>query len=138
MASMDFSGREAQTRTMLEPDPTDLIDVTALDTGDATVVTVSGDVDMQTAPVLAKALLDVVSRQPALVVVDLSGVEFLASRGLAVLVEAQEAAEGAGGRLCLAGGGHAVQRPLEATALDEIFDHYPTAEAALAEHTGAG
>lgn len=137
MTSTDSCGRHAQTDAALEPDSTALIQVTALDIGGATVVTVGGEVDMQTAPVLAEALLDAVDRDTALVVVDLDGVEFLASRGLAVLIEAREAAEHAGRALCLAGGGHAVRRPLEATGLDKIFDCFPTAEAALASRGAA-
>src|SRR6476619_2746554 len=57
--------------------------------GQATVLTVSGEVDMLTAPQLAEAIHNALAGRPAALVVDLSKVEFLASAGMTVLVTAQ-------------------------------------------------
>ena len=54
----------------------------------STVVTLSGDIDIQTAPVLREALAALPSTEQT-VVVDLSGVEFLDSSGLGALVGAR-------------------------------------------------
>lgn len=55
---------------------------------DALVLAVTGEVDMTTAPELAKAI-ELVSDHTASVVVDLSGVTFLDSSGLGALLRAQ-------------------------------------------------
>ena len=52
------------------------------------VFTVAGTVDWATAAQLADAVFTAVSAEPAVLVVDLTGVTFLSSAGLAVLVDA--------------------------------------------------
>ena len=58
----------------------------------AVIVTAVGEVDLATAEHLAVAVRAAFSGQPGAVVIDLSGVEFLASTGLAVLAEAERTA----------------------------------------------
>lgn len=55
----------------------------------AVVVTVSGEVDMLSAPRLAEAIHTALAARPAALIVDLSKVAFLASAGMTVLVTAQ-------------------------------------------------
>ena len=60
---------------------------------DGTVtVTVVGEVDTFTAPVLRSSLDSQLEQSPRELVIDLSGVQFLGSAGLAVLVETQKSA----------------------------------------------
>lgn len=66
------------------PVPPTAFEVEKSQAGGAVVLTVSGEVDMLTAPELAKALHAV----PAALIVDLSKVEFLASAGMTILVSA--------------------------------------------------
>src|SRR4051812_1355359 len=70
----------------------DLVGLQVVEHGlDTRVVTVTGEVDTQTAPELA-AVLTAQLAVAQVVVVDLDGVQFLASAGLTVLFEASELA----------------------------------------------
>ena len=98
----------------------------------ATVVSVQGEVDMVTAPRLHSCLQDQLGMTPRRLVVDLAGVGFLGSSGLAVLVECLDGARGRGTDLRLVASSRGVVRPLEATGLTELFQTYPDVESALA------
>ena len=99
-------------------------DVRSSTSGSSSTVTVSGEIDGLTAPVLRDCLLDVLGR-PDLsgdVVVDLSQVTFFSAAGLTVLVTAQETATRAGrvvGIRC--GTARAVIHVLQVTGLWSVF-----------------
>lgn len=99
----------------------------------AAVLTVDGEVDTLTAPPLEEAIAGLLS-DPAdtTLVVDLTGVGFLASSGLAVLIRAAHRAADRDLRLRLVASGRAVRRPLEVTGSDQLFDLYDSLSAALA------
>ena len=76
----------------------DLVDPTAFEVGkhqvdQAVVLTVSGEVDMLSSPLLADAIQTALATKPAALIVDLSKVGFLASAGMTVLVTAQAESE---------------------------------------------
>lgn len=58
--------------------------------GRVAVLSVSGVVDMLTAPQLEEAITTSLGKTPAALVVDLTDVEFLASAGMGVLVGAHD------------------------------------------------
>ena len=87
----------------------------------AVTVTVVGEVDTFTAPVLRSSLDAQLEQQPRELVIDLSGVQFLGSAGLAVLVETQKSARARGVELRLVATTRAVTRPLEVTGLIDLF-----------------
>ena len=72
--------------------PFDDVITLSTSTGEDGVVTVTvvGEVDTFTAPVLRSTLDSQLEQQPKELVIDLSGVQFLGSAGLAVLVETQK------------------------------------------------
>ena len=84
-------------------------------------VTVVGEVDTFTAPVLRSSLDTQLEQSPRELVIDLSGVQFLGSAGLAVLVETQKAARAREVDLRLIATTRAVTRPLEVTGLIDLF-----------------
>src|SRR5215212_3787076 len=84
-------------------------------------VTVVGEVDTFTAPVLRSSLDTQLEQSPRELVIDLSGVQFLGSAGLAVLVETQKAARAREVELRLIATTRAVTRPLEVTGLIDLF-----------------
>ncbi|MGY1709705.1 STAS domain-containing protein [Geodermatophilus sp. SYSU D00758] len=84
-------------------------------------VTVVGEVDTFTAPVLRSSLDTQLEQQPKALVIDLSGVQFLGSAGLAVLVETQKSARSRDVDLRLVATTRAVTRPLEVTGLIDLF-----------------
>jgi anti-anti-sigma factor len=91
---------------------------------DVVVVSVAGELDMATVPQLRAYLVDKTVSCPAHLVLDLSAVTFLASQGIAVLIEAGEGLEGIHGELHLTGvtTNRSVQRVLEVTGLLARFD----------------
>jgi anti-sigma B factor antagonist len=98
------------------------------------VIEVGGEVDMLTSPQLRSLVLDQFSPTAGieLVVLDLEGVTFLGTSGLAVLIEVREAAHAAGIELRLACTARRVLRPLTIAGLIPLFDIHDTIERALA------
>jgi anti-anti-sigma factor len=87
-------------------------------TGDAVVVAICGEVDIATAPELAECLLIQRHRD---VIVDLSGVGFLDSSGLNVLVQARRAAQTEGHTVHTDRESHIVRVAIEAAGLFAIL-----------------
>lgn len=98
--------------------------------GETAVVTVSGEVDMVTAPRLHAVLSDALGQEPAALVVDLSSVGFLASAGLSTLVAGHQQA-GAKTVLRVVATSSATVRPLQVTALDREIAVFRTVEEAV-------
>lgn len=98
-----------------------------------TLVEVGGEVDMPTSPRLRSVLLDQLgpSAGRELVVLVLDAVTFLGTSGLAVLIEAREAAHTAGVELRLVCTERRVLRPLTIAGLVPLFDVHDTLEQAL-------
>ena len=99
------------------------------------LLAVDGELDTLTTPRLAadlNAVLDTALGEGAAVVIDLSDVMFLASSGLAVLVDGARRAGAAARRLHLVIASRAVTRPLEVTGADTLFDTHADLDAALA------
>jgi anti-sigma B factor antagonist len=99
--------------------------------GDAIVFTVIGEVDMTTAPELAKAL-DAVPDTARLVVVDLGGVTFLDSSGLNALVRGRRelAASDVGFKVVVPAEG-VVRRVIEITRLEDSLSLVDSLDDAL-------
>lgn len=89
-------------------------------TDDGTVVRVSGDVDIATAPGLQRQLLGLIETDHR-VVIDLADVEFMDCSGLGVLLTCQQRAVTVGAVLVLRRPSHRVTRLLELTALKPQF-----------------
>lgn len=97
--------------------------------GAARVVTVTGEVDVVTAPDLADCLTTQLAAAQV-VVVDLDGVRFLGSAGVAVLFEANELATRRGRELRLVSPSRTAKLALTVSGLGSCFtfaDSVPTA-----------
>lgn len=90
------------------------------------VVAVAGEVDLATAPQLDAALTGLLSAGRERVVLDLSEVTFLASRGIAVLIDAHERAVDRGVELHLVVTRPQVHRILEMTGLLAVLPWHAT------------
>jgi anti-sigma B factor antagonist len=86
-----------------------------------TTVAATGPVDMLTAPPLAAAVEAAQRTAQRGVIVDLTGVDFLGSAGLSVLVEAARRAMDAGSGLVIVAGNHPVLHAIEVTGLDAVL-----------------
>ena len=93
------------------------------------VVAVDGEVDLESSPELRELLLEQVGRGRP-VVVDLSGVAYIDSSGIASLVEAFQIARKAGSAFGLASVSEPALRVLRLARLDPVFTlHATVAEA---------
>lgn len=100
------------------------------------VLTVSGEVDMLSAPQLAEAIHTALASRPAGLVVDLSNVDFLASAGMTVLVSAQSDVAPPT-RFAVVANGPATSRPIKLMGLDNVLSMCSTLDRALS-HVGDG
>ena len=101
------------------------------------VVVLRGELDVTDAARVAAALTDVAARERH-IIVDLSGLEFIDSSGLAALARARKHARRAGGDLLLAAPQPSVLRVLSLTRLIEVFSVHTCVEEAVgsAGHSG--
>ena len=120
---------EGQARTRVEPTPAPF-DVRHLDHPLGVVLTLGGELDLATVPLL-KEQLDRAMRGRGVVVIDLSGLRFIDSTGLCVLVRAERQLRASGGQLVLVYGSRAARRAFELTSLDRYFARCDSPSAAL-------
>jgi anti-sigma B factor antagonist len=100
--------------------------------GEHTILEVSGEVDVYTAPALRDRVTDLLDAGQQLLVIDLGGVEFLDSTGLGVLVAGLNRAREVGGSLALVCPQERVLKLFRITGLDEVFAVHNTVNEALA------
>ncbi|MCX4666771.1 STAS domain-containing protein [Streptomyces sp. NBC_01381] len=99
--------------------------------GPSAVVTPAGELDHHTADLLREPLESCLDDGFSRLVIDCSGLEFMDSTGLNVLLGARLKAEAAGGGVHLAGMQPVVARVFEITGADAVFTVHETLEAAL-------
>ncbi len=100
--------------------------------GGILVVSIEGDVDLQSSPEVRKVLLEAVARKTS-VVVDMSGIGYIDSSGVASLVEALQTARKGGTDFSLAALSDGAKRVLQLARLDKIFTIYDALDDALAK-----
>ena len=103
------------------------------------VVTLQGEADLNTAPILRDVLDDAVdSSAPGTIVVDLSAVGFIDSMMLGVLLSATRRARARGSEFEIVVTDPHVRRIFELTLLDHVMRLYPSLESALAGGRASG
>ncbi len=93
---------------------------------DFTLIALQGEVDLASSPQARKAIMDALSRGPLLV--DLSGVEYIDSSGIASLVEGFQLANDKGLRFGLVGVSEVAMRVIQLARLDKVFPVYTRLE----------
>ncbi|RJL32213.1 STAS domain-containing protein [Bailinhaonella thermotolerans] len=86
-----------------------------------TIIAVSGEIDLYTAPRLQAEFTRLLAERPDRVVIDMAGVEFCDSTGMNVLLSALKRLKEAGGVLEVASPRPAVRKILQVTGLDSVF-----------------
>ncbi|MDE0115374.1 MAG: STAS domain-containing protein [bacterium] len=107
--------------------------VTVASHGRWEVLTVTGEIDMATAPRFRQRLLAVISAGAHNVVIDLSGVDFIDSTGLGVLMGAAKRVRSAGGDIRLVMAGSRLGDLVELTRLDRVLDVFGSVSAATSD-----
>ena len=100
--------------------------------GDRTVVQVTGEVDVYTAPKLREQLVSLVDAGRYHIIVDLDAVEFLDSTGLGVLVGGLKRVRTHDGSLRLVCSQERILKIFRITGLTKVFPIHDSVEDALA------
>ncbi|MEU8899496.1 STAS domain-containing protein [Nocardia sp. NPDC048505] len=105
------------------------LEISARTEGAAVVAAVRGEIDMASAPELEAGLVAALRPAPATLIVDLSGVGFLGSAGLSVLLGVSRAHPELDLRIVATA---VARRPMELTGLDQLLAVFDSLSAALA------
>lgn len=87
----------------------------------ATVVTLSGDVDLHHSPTLHAALVELAAERPKRLVIDLQEVPFMDSSGVGTFVEVFRRVSAYKGKMIFFGLSNRVRSVFEITKLDKFF-----------------
>ena len=96
------------------------------------VLPLKGEIDLHISPAITASLNAMIEKKPERLVVDLSRVTYIDSAGLAALIQAMQKVEAYGGKFLLAGLQETVRSIFEISRLDQVFQIFPDADAALA------
>lgn len=80
-----------------------------------------GEIDLHRSPRVERSLASMIKKKPDHLVVDLSGVTFIDSSGVAVLIRALQNIQEYGGKLSLRGMNDKVRPIFEIARLDQVF-----------------
>ncbi|MDY7011582.1 MAG: STAS domain-containing protein [Planctomycetota bacterium] len=95
------------------------------------VIEASGEIDLHRSAVFQEALLEPLNHRPQRMIVDMTGVSFMDSSGVASLVKLLSRVRRDKVDLRLAGLAPRVRSVFEITRLDTVFDLYPGLQEAL-------
>ena len=98
----------------------------------AVILDVSGDIDLANSPDMRKVLLgEIKEKRIPKVFLNLKGVRYIDSSGIASLVEGLKASRDMGSRMILYGLNTTVREVMELSRLQRIFEIYESEEQAL-------
>ena len=97
----------------------------------ATIVTLSGDIDLDSSPAMRESLMACVSSDSR-VLVDMGAVSYIDSSGVANLVEAYRAAVDSNATFGLVNVSEAAMRVIELAKLDKVFSIFASIEDGIA------
>jgi anti-sigma B factor antagonist len=87
-----------------------------------TILALRGELDISSAPALEEVLAGAEGTEPAVLVLDLRGLQFMDSTGLRTIVSADQRARDSGRRLIVVRGPEAVDRIFSVTRLDQRLE----------------
>ena len=96
-----------------------------------TIFNIDGDIDINSSPDMREAFEDIANTKTMRIVVNLSGVSYVDSSGLATLVEMLKKTRTYGGKLRLGNLAPKVKSLFEITKLEKLFDIFDTEEEAI-------
>jgi anti-sigma B factor antagonist len=109
-----------------------LFDLNVSERDECAVLAVTGELDVATAPQLRQEAVRLTTLGQSRIVIDLSGVDFLDSTGLGVIVGVLKRARTHGGDLVVAGAEDHVRKVFDITRISDVVAMYDTADDACA------
>ena len=106
--------------------------MTNLSTNDPGFLSLAGEIDLHEAPQVKERLLPLLNAKLPRVVVDLSGVTYIDSSGLALFIEAMQRVQAYGGIFRLCSLRPAVRTIFDIARLDQVFAIFPDRDSAAA------
>ena len=97
-----------------------------------TVFPLEGEIDLHMSPGVNASLREIIAREPARLLVDLSRVSYVDSSAIAVFIEAMQRVEKYGGTFGLIGLQESVRSIFEFAQLNQVFKIFPDLAAAAA------
>ena len=107
------------------------LDITVESMARVELVTVSGRVDSNSADKLEKVVNDIVERKVYNIVLELSGVDYMSSAGLRVLISTLRTCKGKRGNVCLVSVSERVDEVLDLAGIKSMFDLYDNTASAV-------
>jgi len=96
------------------------------------VITPEGEIDLHSSAFVKDQLEPLITAKRPKVIVDLSGVSYIDSAGLATFIEAMQRIQAYGGLFALCGLRESTQHIFAIARLDQVFRIFPDQAAALA------
>ncbi len=104
-----------------------------LEVNSALVLVIKGEIDLYSSPALRKEILETISGEIPVIIMDMNQVTYMDSSGVATLVEGYKQCNQVKGRFVLSGVQPEVRQVFELTRLDSVFPMYKDRQSALAE-----
>jgi anti-sigma B factor antagonist len=111
--------------------PTNEMQIEITDRGAATVIAISGEIDMSSSPRLRVQLLEFVGKKAPRLFIDFSGVSYIDSSGIATFVEGLKGMKCYGGRLTFVGIPPKIAEIFSFAKLDRVFEMHGSIDDAL-------
>jgi anti-sigma B factor antagonist len=108
------------------------MEITTHTVDEVTVVALSGDIDGKTAPIAQNEILPLCQKESARLALDMSGVNYMSSAGLRLMLSLYRQASAANGKLVLVGLSDEVRSTMAATGFLDYFTTSATLEDGLA------
>lgn len=96
------------------------------------IVALEGEIDLHESPHVRESIVPLIDQKLPKILIDLTGVSYIDSSGLAVLIDAMQRVQSYGGKLALFGIRDSVRNIFEIARLDQVFRIFPTKDAATA------
>ncbi len=109
------------------------LELSERDDGHAVVLSAEGIMDMAAAPILTEQIRTILRRRPEALVVDLTGVTFLATAGMSVLMEADRKSEELAISFRVVAHGPVTAKPMQLLGIHDVLDIYPSVDTALGD-----
>ena len=107
------------------------LDITVESMARVELVKVSGRVDSNSAGELEQVINDIIARHEYNIVLELSGVDYMSSAGLRVLISALRTCKGKRGNVCLVSVSERVDEVLDLAGIKPMFNLYDNTASAV-------